>query len=472
MTDEAAVNFSNSIAYPSTVIERITESVEPMTRSVRVESTYSYRFSSSGTTAVVPTDLVKRGVLRDGLKFFDHEDRRLSSLPNTRAAGYILSVIRRLLKQAGGTALVQFQTLDASGHSTELSLAALLVSTKPVEDSKVIDLTDAVALLPTTVNGGRLLLSINKMIRVIAGEYPLLVVAGKPPEQLDGTGTFRIRLIYRLIPDRYFVKVTGSGTNKRLWAEWLQGIPRRYLGIPPTSIAHELKNASRTASFHANIKGPERTYLGRQRVVNWPSNVDVDLSSNQYAMRRRLGQRHAHLYFSGTNDLRDSYYECTFFERVPGSVGQAALASLASTILLVIATIDHLGYTQLNKTDILAVLLALPAIAGTWLGLSQNDTISGPTVAARVSSIVTLATSLLGAWFYSVLPSFVSSAENGGVHGPASVASDPTHLTDRPWQWAWILVCGLAAGNLIGILTCWFFRSMVQAQFTGRTELT
>lgn len=227
---------------------------------------------------------------------------------------------------------------------------------------------------------------------------------------------------------------------------------RRLLGIRPAIIGGFLRNANRAASYHIQIRGPEGSYLARQRIAQAPSGEQVDLSDSQYALRSRLGQRVAHLYIRNGKNFKRRYLVCHFFERVPGSLGAATMSALGAAVLVVIGAITSLGYGHLGRTspDLVAVLLAFPAIAGGWLGLDQVHNIFGGVLMARMSLIVTIVTALTASAFYAL--------------GPSDTGSTAA-FSARPGLAVWMMLSGVAIINLAACMGGWLLRANVEAHF-------
>ncbi|MDO3244281.1 hypothetical protein P5V67_04115 [Mycobacteroides abscessus subsp. abscessus] len=477
MTKQEVYEFLRSIRAPAEVVERISESVEIQTRVLLVNTVSTFTVQPSlhgGGRCVLPVDYIMRGHLVDGLEIYGSSNERVSSYSRNQAAGFMLAALTEYLSALGESTLDKFQSTVVEipvnlggGDTTSLTLEEAVIQVigadRPWADTEIQCITDQIFMLPHDASKEPGLLDCATVIRELASHYPLLAElsitgASKAPLQV------RASAIKRVIPFRNSVAGTTRPKGRRSTGGVIDTVinfPRRVLGVQPALVSYPVANSRRAQSYHIEIKGPEGTYLGRQRVVKRPNGTEIPLDNIRCAMQPRFGQRHSHLYVHSAVDLRNAYFENCFFERVPGSVGRATITALAAMVLITLCAITKLGIGYVKGTDLLAVLLALPAAAATWAGFGERGRITGDVLVSRVSQIGTLTASLLTAWLFAVLPSIERNEHSFSVHD----------VTSSPWGWLWALIVMFEGAGLVAIAACWVFRSLVQGHFVRRERV-
>jgi len=232
-------------------------------------------------------------------------------------------------------------------------------------------------------------------------------------------------------------------------------------GIRTTKFYFPLESADRASSYHLEFQGPDGTYLANQAVLEYPSGVDAVERNSQLPVifQKRLGQRHAHLYVRGGRRFESRYVRYTFFERMPGSVGPAAVSAFAAWVVIWIAVLSSGGGFATPPagptSDLVAVLFAFPPIAAAWAGVGVQGGLRGGVLVARASLGVTILLSSLAALLYLI---------------------GPLEFDDEGWlAWLtarvqWGLVTGAATINFIAALGSWFFRALTVHVFIRRSQ--
>ena len=436
--------FYQAIVEPQSMYIRITESVQPLVRSLAVRTAYSFSHldSLAQRNVVVPLMLQTRGALLDDLAVFDSDGHRVSTMGRTATLVFQLACLRFIVEQMGSEATASYAA------SVEVDVARFLSSFQPADLGRLNHLADSIFVLPCDTGREEYRRSINRLLRRLRRYYPIMVQscwpanvgALCPPQRF----TVERRTTAHLLAD--------GGTGVSRYLNNIRDDVRRIMGIRPAIIAMPLVNADRSASYHIQMRGPEGSYLARQRIATFPSGLSPDLSQSEVEWRDRLGQRMSHLYVRNGQGYSSRYYVCHFFERMPGTLGNSTMSGLAAAVLILIAGWTRLAHVTAGPTDIVAVLLAFPAVAGAWLGLSQSTQLYGGVLMARISLVVTIAVSLIASTYYVV----------GPVPGKMT-ASGP--FLARPGAVGWVLLVSCAAMNVFACIGGWLLRAEVESHF-------
>jgi hypothetical protein len=467
---ETAVALVLSIAYPARLIVRITETVEPLLRSSQVATSITFDQLPSGQRILfLPLLLGRRGVLLDGLNITDDQGRRISSMAQDDAAAVVIASVMRIMR-------IVFdgdQSAEQPDSFTELESRVVELASSDIVSAPPLIRAIRKALAPpdatasgasTREDGGVDRESVIAMVEAclsrLQSHYPLLVAWQSDSVEHFRLPRFRVdqRIIAGLAPSRPASSVEGR--ISRTTTFW-----RRALGVRPAVILAPLSNAARCRSYHLEIKGPSNSYLARQRpVLLWHHHEQWALTSLPDEVRRRIqrrrGQRLAHLYIrgglrpEGKAILDQAFFQATFFERTPGSIGQAALSALAGALLVLIAGLHKLGLGAPGGGDVLALLLGFPVGAAAWVSLDQAPTYMGGTLASKVISLSTVGTCILAVALFLLGP---AADGQGGL------------LTQEASQ-AWFALIGLAGLNAAAAVSSWTLRAKVEEHFAGQKD--
>ena len=110
-----------------------------------------------------------------------------------------------------------------------------------------------------------------------------------------------------------------------------------------------------------------------------------------------------------------------------------------------------------NSVDVVAFLLAFPAVAAAWVGLERPSGAFAGTLAARMSAFVTLVTVLLSVAFYV-----------HAIHLPKGSPDLKIAQASGPWA----LLLSLAALNAIWVTYAWVRRGILHAAIVNRPDPT
>lgn len=451
-----ALYLIDSLAWPHKVNERITESVEPLIRSVQVTTGVTVRLPRYQIAGgiVVPLLMQRRGQLADGLTLRGPDERRLSSLSHVAMVTHLTSAFRVLIATLGPDALLRYR------QGPEADATLILSSDRPVPSDLIDGVIGRIRLLGRQGEDEAVTGRLAACLRALRTGYPLACYYRVPAEDMfrgpadKPTGlpipTARFTVRRRIIPNLNVVRRPGLG--RFLWA---RDHFRAWMGVNPSSVSFPLANADRAASYHLEVRGHAGAYLARQEVTDGATGRRADLNGVEYRMQERRGQRLAHLYLRRGSGFASKYFEATFFERMPGSVGPAALAAVAVAILSTVMGFNALGVGGSKQSDLVAVLLAFPTVAALWSGFGQSATLVGGTLAARVTALLTIAVALAASATY-VLTNQGSSADGDLTWARA------------PGLGRWILICGLAWLIASGAVLSYFIRVHVEEFFARR----
>lgn len=390
-SDPAALNFALAVLRPDVVVDRVFERVEPLTRALRIQATHTITFESPDG-AYYPALLQRKGSLIDSLVMWDASDE-IPIFSQSRSADFALRSIDALVESYArypdlyNAALRRdtFKLLAGSPNPDRYGAGGV------VRDEVLQRLSDC-------LRNDRAYGAISALVKVLTLNYCHTV-------HIDTESSPQtVRTEYRVMQD---LKEAGKSEGFRNKLLAVAVTLRIATGHRPMRWVHSVSLAARASSYHLQIMGPPGAYLSRQSLSGTDSaGAPVQLiehgSGGHVAysrFRARLGQRYLHLYLrDGSNALlRDRFAVFAgFFERPPGSVAVAAMASAASTALIISA-----GYIQTvgadPQGDIIAVLLAFPFVVGSISGLDASGGPLGGVMMARVGGLVTAGLSTVAA---------------------------------------------------------------------------
>lgn len=397
---DIALQFIYMVAYPSKMFDRISDSAEPLTRSLSLTTTVSFSANGRrGETVIVPVLMRQRGTLEDGLRFFVNEGR-VSSLNHHNTVVYCLAVIRSIIGSWG------FNHWYLYCNFAERRFAEAIDSSQPLLRLAVDEMVD---WIENTAPEGKKTSAraLGDFLRALEEDQPLCVplILGGPSMPLvqgwkrsgprkvsserrdlsefarwQAGEVFEADEAKRINPSkgprntvsredplaketrRWFLRVSARRRSvlqfhfeNRLDQAASSAEPsgidrlRRIFGIRPTLIAVPLRNAGRAKSYHLSLAGLDGTYLARQQVIRVPDTTDavgvgpdgaaaasIDLEGDVVA-RLRNGQRHAHLHIANGANTDRTAFVAQFYERMPGSMAPAFASALSVAVLVWVA---------------------------------------------------------------------------------------------------------------------------------------
>lgn len=472
--------FRNAILDPAIVFARIGENVDRYTRSTAVRTTYTVtKPKGNYSRLVVPLHYSSRGRLDDGLSLSDHAGTRIPSLTHVETTAYVDAVMRYLVRRAGP---LNYRAYIGGKDPIEKDVLNILASTDSWEDAsygsqqaqffaaarvaqtlisipalRAGPLQDAAAILLRlysvypicAVAGSGSLLSITGEVSRITVERRMLIPIGRESWNsvlgqlfvLNGAGLSLWENLWPILSFRRSWRFfTAAGRHA------FDGV-RHLIGIQSADVAFPLANAARTTSYHLQLKGPERMYMGQQYLEH-PDGQALSESEAQlieHVMVPPVGQRHAHLYIRNGGGHGPVSYRARFYERTPGSMAIAMLTSAAAFAVTLVIALNRISHPNGDSSGLLQILLAFPIAIAAVSGLASNNSIWGGVLASRVSTGVTIGGSLAG----------------------LAISTLPYQYLPVDSKAAWIVIIGILAVNLVVSFASWVMRALVHRALVG-----
>ncbi|WP_139230678.1 MULTISPECIES: hypothetical protein [unclassified Leifsonia] len=469
ITDAQAVRFIYLSTRPQEYFDRISESVEALTRSFSITTTATLRLPTTAReTVVVPLLLRGRGTVEDGMRFVGPKGDRLSSMTRLDTVAYTLAVTRRAVQSWGpipyskylgqlerylasllfydgvadpsylSTAIEAIRELETDSPQFERDAVAKFLATyyKREPICVAVPIEDMTTRFDSGATAPRFAEVSDEITRAAESRHRSAVAEEeRGSSQPTYERTLRLSARRRIIAEFHY-----DSTHSRKTAPRAIDRIRVVFGIRPTLISVPLVNAERAASYHLEVIGPENTYLARQSTPN-PSAPSAAISGHVVGPKR-LGQRHAHLYIRSASKTEDFVYNTQYYERMPGSMGSAAASAGSVTVLVWLAFFAVLSGRGVlfDNWEFAALVLAFPSAIGLWLGVQTERRIGEGVLAARVSSVATVGLAAIAAWFSIML-------------------GDASH------KQAWLVLALLATLNAIAPVVSWYQRARLQSHF-------
>lgn len=470
--------FLQMLLEPAAQIVRISETVEQHNRSLSIASSFVIRLPvpTGPYRLAVPLWLSRRGYLESGLRIQNSDGQRMSTLGREETSIFIAASFRYYIQKCSDKVIDAYVDRDL-----ERKVVSVLAGPQRTPRDGMELLIRELCSLARNEDEYFILSLISRAIRRLNKKYPICIEVSGPgsaqakaeDEREQRTTTLRVSMERRILSLKNGARGDSGHAAENRWRrlvsrvrEWFNQpieqkvmAARQWLGIRSSTIMVPLINADRAKSYHLQLKGPEGTYVARQNIVSRPrssqlgSGLAPQATAIQYAERQ--GQRHAHLYLQDASGFSRSYFECRFYERMPGSVGPSTLAALAAFVIILICASSFYVKPSGPDSNLVSVLLAAPAVMGAWAGFDAARTLSGGTLVARVSAISTIILALAAALVYAGYPFILSKT------GP--------QFNDFI-KFVWIMLVGLAALNVISIGLSWFIRFRVQSHFLNQGE--
>jgi hypothetical protein len=441
--------FRATLLHPDQVYARITQHVEPLTRSMLIRSGISIRLGvlPASKTLILPLMMARRGRLTSGLAITDASGDRLPSTTRSEYVAFAARCVRRLVLGLGIAPYARYLA-HSGGQSIEERVLRIFASSEPVDGQEISDVSTE--LLSLAKNRSNDLFEIVDIVEELARDYPICI-------KIDATNAnateTRYNLEYRESPP--MAQLSFRRAFQSAWApqlsngrnpagatrRFLRGIPRliaglaeaglakfrHFMGIRSNIVAHRLEAASRSGSYHLQVRGPENTYIASQELVlhdGRPAPADM-IELIRYRTTDLVAQRNGHLYINGPSaTAQDVFLRVRFFETTPGSMARALIASLSTLGLVIVIALPQLrdatadcikaGYGVCDPTEqiriasdsgLLQVLLVFPL--GLALTALSSSTMWGGVLAARLANLATIGLGFL-ALFVSAVPSAMS----------------------------------------------------------------
>jgi hypothetical protein len=330
-------------------------------------------------------------------------------------------------------------------------------------DQAFLSLANRIYGLSTRSRDRERLLIVVTYLQYLSTHYPLVVYLdteqAKPGEELIAGQYIRLTISRRSIP------IAGPG---RSWWDQQRDRFRAVFGIRSAIVVWGLQPAMKARSYHLECMGPEGSYLARQAVQAHPrpgreEAAEELLASVNARLLHRLGQRFSHLYVHNFRPLSppatamsetDLTYVASFYERPPGTTASAAVSAFTAAVLITISATVRLHHVHVDNTDILAILLTLPAVASAWMGFGSGPSVFLGSLGARVALLSTMGCSLGGAAIFLLAPASTTTS----------------HWWDQSAADQWIVLAAIAWLTCAGAGLSWILRVFTYRHFIDRLD--
>ncbi|MDF3316411.1 hypothetical protein [Rhodococcus sp. C3V] len=445
--------YIQALLSPRFVIRRIGQSISLTSRSQILKTAYLLEVPGlfSGKSVAIPITLGMKGRLLDNFQAHDENGNRISPLSQENIVAHTVLSIRSLISDP--VALHKYINQEnAAGESLEMRVAQLLCSHGHSVQQLGSIRQDLLDIDGIGTNQAELVL---RVLDLTAGRYPIVFVT-EVPERLTQTRHFGGNITIRFTVEQRSIPLLK--VNRSL-GDRARDIVRLPLGIRPTIVSYDLIESSRCDSYHFELLGPEGTYLARQGIVDSLSEDKDPLVDVPHRFLARHGQRYGHVYINKRplNDSKALTYIAHFYERSPGSIAPATISALAAAILISVAAAIRLSPGLNVQADVVAVLLALPSIAGGWVGFDSARGLFGGSLNSRLSLMTTMMLSIVAAAYF-----MLSKSDSSAIVSPEWV--------DRDGSTIWILLTSGAIINFVLSGFSWLLRANVHGRFVNRSE--
>jgi hypothetical protein len=316
-----------------------------------------------------------------------------------------------------------------------------------------------------------------QLVEVLSTHYAIVVAAPVP-----ASGRFAISYECTAIPELDLASGLKRGHSMPgRFIKRLHEFKTRlyiFLSTRPVDVKLSLDNAWTCQSYHVLVHCPDSLYLTHQELVVPDHYLERTARRSptlpHVRFRRRLGQPYAHLYARFLPTPRRAVIKhgkiarpaerapkllLHFHEVPPGSVCSAALAAIASTVLVWIIGygLSH-GNDPVLSTETPALLLAFPGVAASWLGFDGDIHLFEGTLTARLSLACTAVISLIATGLYVLHHEAAGSKIAHALHTAHSVVGI---LGITLWPWAALTIVGVFNSSYLAYrwsINSWRFR--------------
>ncbi len=447
VTPRQALIFWQSLREPALRYSRISETVQPGTRTFRVTTSLSINATGLGNEIhAIPIALFTRGRMEHGLTFNDGS--RVSSLSHVQSVAYAGAVVDRFVDLAGRKAARSYRMHAPGCEPLNVRVRDVLGSTMAGGAPDAQEIAKAIADLPRAERRRDLLFAAATVVAYLAGQYPVCVLMRADDETEMPIRITMERVVFPSVL-QYERTVTGLRNRLAFLHKRIVDLQRSMFGVIPHTVDYPTNMAQRTASYHLNIRGPEDYYLAHQELRDdadlGRTLTDTQLSKLEYAMNPRRGQRTGHLYARSGERMRTLLYSCTFYERMPGSLSTAFVGAITTT-LIAMALAWSMLFSEIEQTGLLQILLAFPLALTAASSSRSGAPFWGGDLGARWATIVTVLV---------LTASLLASTMGEGAPRDAQVVF-----------WAILLV--VSATNTLLCLVFWVSRAMTHHSFLRR----
>ncbi len=420
LADRSAELLAEMLVYPDRHRVRTEEDLSisgrEVIRSVRID--FCVDGVPDSEMLLVPILRPKKGDLISGFSVQDDSGRSLTTLSYDETLAVLSSVVRALLLGARGIPEAngeeQAGVLRSSGGSHESELQKLIADYETRLLKQVIKTEDKDEVEfgnpEKSAEAEALADLLSKLMMVLKKTYPIIVVLSLDrAAEVAGTTFFKIAYCERPTlcrflppsppPDKYREKL------------------RKALVAAPSRLDISVREAFQAASYHLSVHAPVGYYVGESgflrtdddggevTIVRRPSSVGS--GAPHHNVVRGPMQPYAHLYTRSLNSLASggenlvdrAKFSVRFYEELPGSLGRASVIAPLTLFAVWVVAFAQSASESPAGPDLVALALALPALAASWLG-SESQSVVGVSLMARTSLAISVLFSLLGVALY------------------------------------------------------------------------
>ncbi|MFE9691536.1 hypothetical protein [Micromonospora sp. NPDC005806] len=444
---KAIALFVQLIIDPARGRSRLTEVIDLDHRAVTQQVTITFSLpptEDGGKAFYIPVLQPLKGELVDNFHLRSAAGDSLPTMSYEESVRLASAGLRLLLTQifAGPEGSADLWALDDSVRAAELALLHLIAVRGPV-NARAVEQKAEVVLKKINFPEDQSRERVRKYVAALSVSYPIIAVV-PAAEAVSG----RILIKY----ERTFIPSSLSRGRR--------GLLRLSLGLNPDQVAVPVELALTADSYHLRINAPSNKYVLKQHLQcrhclrlatrEWRGAIPTKGSAcahevddtvaeekipfhpdHHFRVRRKRGQSWVHVYMRGYGKeapkLRDLQLLARFKEVPPGARGRAVVTALATTMLIAVAgnLINRPAGAQVGGLP--ALMLALPAVAASWFGLSsEREALVGGSLLARISLIVSGCVSVLGVLLYLATPP---------SHGSGHIWHDWTFVGITDWRW-------------------------------------
>ncbi|MFC4018842.1 hypothetical protein ACFOW4_12945 [Micromonospora sp. GCM10011542] len=474
---KAIAMFVELIVDPASSRSRLTETIDLDERAVTQQVSISFTLPDAedgGRALYIPVLQPMKGELVDNFHLWSAGGGSIPTLSYEETTRLAAAGLRLILMEifAGKDAPSPPTTLEEPVRAAELALLQIVATRGPLNGKRVHGRMDVILeeiKFPNDESKER----VRKYVAALSWSYPIVAVVAAPdassgrfllkyeptfiPASLTRSWRGLLRLGLGLKPDKVAIPVelaltaesyhlrVNAPTNKYVLKQFLQCrhcrvlLTRQWRGKEPAGMPEE-KNGS-------GKEDPDRKLLCAHQLDSTRTGQDDLVTDHHFRVRRKRGQNFVHVYMRGYSraapKLRDLQLITGFKETPPGARGRATVTALATTLLIAVAGNLVTDPQGAQVGGLPALMLALPAVAASWFGVSSDkDALVGGSLLARLSLVVSGVVSVIAVVLYlgSPPPTVPTPIPGGSVADPLTFVG----ITD----WRWITLCVVSALNL------------------------
>lgn len=489
--------FTRAVIGTSKLHQRIVEEYRPDQRSMQKEVTIDVRIpthimrrtSAPGSGVFLyPVLVPPKGVFYDDLRVYGADGARLPVLSYREYVHIAASVLHLLLSVACDKRPEDLPENVVACEREAIGGLLHRVDTRPNPADKgrgpdgreLANLIERMPEVSSEESRRRAAKTAAHLAEVLARHYAIVVAVPVPKN-----GRFMIRYTCLLTPELDLapnIKLQSAPEYLKRRMRSLKTRLNVLFSTRPVDVKVSLDNAWTCQSYHVLVRCPDGLYLSKQELVvddGYLRRRAIAAPTPPHVrFRARLGQSYAHFYARFMPPPRRAMTDADgkvtrpgekapklvlyFQETPPGSVCRAALAAIASAVLVWIIGYGLSSGHDIGNTDAPALLLAFPGVAASWMGFdgTKHRLFEGM-LTARLSLAITALVSLFATGLYLL-------SHQGHSASAGSLTIGVLGIT----LWPWMVLTVVALFNASYLcyrwgLNSWRFRSLAERDEPG-----